>query len=58
MKKLAIVLFLVAAPALADEKQKAPPAAETVVQKPVYRTLDKMLKGFSRAAQAKLVATR
>ena len=54
MKILTVVLLLVAVPAVAQTKQKPrvdPP-------KPVYRTLDKMLKDFSRAAEAKLVATR
>lgn len=47
MKTFTLLLSLAsAAPALAQDRPKAEPP------KVVYRTLDKMLKDFSRAAQA------
>jgi hypothetical protein len=50
MKTLFPLLLLVTIPAFAQDRPKPP--------KPVYRTLDKMLRDFRRQADAKVVAAR
>jgi hypothetical protein len=51
---LPLLLLLSVAPAFAQDKPK--PAVEA--PKPVYRTLNKLLKDFRRQAEAKIVAAR
>jgi len=50
---LPLLLLLSVTPAFAQDKPK--PAA---APKPVYRTLNKLLKDFRRQAEAKVVAAR
>ena len=50
---LPLLLLLSVAPAFAQDKPKPPEAP-----KPVYRTLNKLIKDFRRQADAKIVATR
>jgi hypothetical protein len=59
--RLLPILLMLSVPAFAADKP-APKQPDTREQraepKPVYRTLDKMLKEFRREAEAKLIATR
>ena len=53
----AMLMLALAAPAFAQESPK--PRAQMQPQtKIVYRTLDKMIKQFSRQAQAKIIVAR
>jgi hypothetical protein len=47
---LPLLLLLSVAPAFAQDKPKPP--------KPVYRTLNKLLKQYRKEADAKVIATR
>jgi hypothetical protein len=58
MTKLLPLLLMLSVPAFAADKKPQPEQTRVEQPKPVYRTLDKMLKQFRREAEAKLVATR